>query len=101
VATQTSTAAGAGSGLWQGLTLRLAGLNPVSALVGMLQQPTVRESAQEQLRRELQGRSDIACVGGGGTRGPVSWWHPLRMRYTKQHTRCGCANHGMGVPITP
>lgn len=58
VGSSSSSSNSASSSLLQGLLagLRLSGLqNPVSAVVGVLQQPLVRESAQEQLRRELQG----------------------------------------------
>jgi len=55
----TAAAASAGGGgPLQGLAGRVqGGVNPVVSLVsGVLQQPLVRESAQAQLRRELQGK---------------------------------------------
>jgi hypothetical protein len=45
----------AAAGPLQGLGSRLSALNPVPAVLGLLSQTMVRESAQEQLRRELQG----------------------------------------------
>jgi hypothetical protein len=52
---KAAVAAAAAAGPLQGLGSRLSALNPVPAVLGLLTQPMVRESAQEQLRRELQG----------------------------------------------
>jgi hypothetical protein len=53
--TSSSSSSSSSSNPWQGLLSKLSGVGPVSAVVGVLQQPAVQESAREQLKRELQG----------------------------------------------